>query len=63
MNHDMTKDEKLQTKLRVEEAKLKTKELAENVELDEDSKNWVFVVRGPPWSQHIVKLRPRKPQF
>ena len=49
VSHDMTKDERLNTKLLVEKAKEKSKN--ENL-----SKNWIFKVRGPPWEQRIVKL-------
>ncbi len=59
MNHDMTKEERKKTKLLVEEAKQKTARLAENPDLDEESKNFVFRVRGPPWSQEIIKVRKR----
>jgi len=59
VNHDMTKEEKANTKLLVEEAKRKSKELADSSQLDLISKNWVYKVRGPPWDQKIVKLRPR----
>ncbi len=59
MNHDMTKEERKKTKLLVEEAKRKTASLEENPDLDEESKNFVFRVRGPPWNQEIVKVRKR----
>ena len=49
VSHDMTKDERLNTKLSVEKTKEKGKN--ENV-----SKNWIFKVRDPPWEQRIVKL-------
>ena len=49
VSHDMTKDERLNTKLLVEKAKERSKN--ENV-----SKNWIFKVRRPPWEQRIVKL-------
>ena len=52
MSHDMTKDERTKTKLLVEEAKLKTND-------DQDSKNWIFKVRGPPWDQRIQRVRRR----
>ena len=63
MSHDMTKEEKEQTRLLVSEAKKKSKELSDNLDLDSDSKNWVFLLRGPPWKQHIVQVRPRRPLF
>ena len=61
MNHDMTKDEKILTKAKVEEAKSMSAELAENTELDGDSKNYVYKARGPPWNLRIdkVRFRPR----
>ena len=63
MSHDMTKEEKAQTRLRVEEERKKTAELANDTELDSDSKNWLFIVRGPPWKQRTVQVRPRRPQL
>ena len=59
MNHDMTKEERKKTKLLVEEAKSKTASLEENPDLDEESKNSVFKVQGPPWNQKILKVRKR----
>lgn len=59
MNHDMTAEEKANTKMLVEEARRKSNELAENSQLDSDSKNCFFKVRGPPWNLRIVKLRPQ----
>ena len=58
MSHDMTKEERLRTKMLVEEAKQKKRELSEKDENNE-SKNWVFRVRGPPWNQRIEKVRLR----
>ena len=59
MNHDMTRDEKEKTKLLVEKAKQQTKEIVEKSKTDENSKNWVSSVRGPPWNQEIRKVRLR----
>lgn len=59
IGHDMTQKERKQTKLLVEEAKKKTADLASDTELGEEEKNWIFRVRGPPWEQKIVKVRPR----
>ena len=57
VSHDMTKDERKQTKILVEKAKNQTKELASKKE--ETSKNWAYKVRGPPWDQRIEKVRLR----
>ena len=57
MNHDMTREERVKTKLLVEEAKRQTKDFMEKSKCDETSKNWVFKVRGPPWNQEIRKVR------
>ena len=59
----MTKEEKAQTRLRVEEARKKAAELANDTELDNDSINWFFIVRGPPWKQSTVQVRPHRPQL
>ena len=59
-NHDMTDVEKQNTKEKVKEAKQKTNDLQNNTALNEDAKNWVFLVRGPPWDQKIRKIRPRQ---
>ena len=59
----MTKEEKVKTRMLVEEAKKRSRELREDTELDNDSKNWIFLVRGPPWKQRIMKVRPRQPLF
>ena len=53
MSHDMTIEERKKTKDLVEEAKRKTEELTSK----NNSKNWVFKVRGPPWDQQIMKVR------
>ena len=58
MSHDMTKEERIQTKVLVEKAKQMTKDFTENNESDV-SKNWIFRVRGPPWNQRIQKIRLR----
>ena len=58
MSHDMTKEERIQTKVLVEKAKQMTKDFTENNENDV-SKNWIFRVRGPPWNQRIQKIRSR----
>lgn len=59
MSHDMTKEERQRTKFMVDDAKKKTKDIKDDITLDNDSKNWIFVVRGPPWKQTIEKVRPR----
>ena len=56
MSHDMTKEERKNTKSLDEEAKQKTKEFAQKSV--GNSKNWVFRVRGPPWDQKIMKVKP-----
>ena len=54
VGHDMTMEERKQTKLLVDKAKEQTQLLAVN---DNDaSKNWTYKVRGPPWEQHIEKV-------
>ena len=60
VSHDMTRDERNQTKALVDKAKEQTRALAAS---DNDaSKNWAYKVRGPPWDQHIkkVKIRPQQ---
>ena len=52
MSHDMTRDERTKTKLLIEEAKSKTIK-------DNDSKNWFYKVRGPPWDQRLQRVRRR----
>ena len=54
VSHDMT-EERLNTKLLVEKARKRNRELAGNND-ENISKNWVFKVRGPPWEQRIVKV-------
>ena len=47
VSHNMTMEERKQTKLLVDKAKEQTQLLAVN---DNDaSKNWTYEVRGPPW--------------
>ena len=56
----MTMEERKQTILLVDKAKEQTQLLAVN---DKDaSKNWTYKVRGPPWEQHIEKVRIRPHQ-
>ena len=57
-NHDMTDEERKARKEKVKEAKEKTDALRNNTSLSHDAKNWLFVVRGPPWDQRLVKKRP-----
>ena len=59
-NHDMTENEKKTTKTKLDEAKKKTEELKNNLTLSDDAKNWVYKIRGPPWDQKMVKVRPRQ---
>ena len=59
-NHDRTANEREATKERVKEAKKKTEELQNDSKLSDDAKNWVFLVRGPPWDQKTIKVRPRQ---
>ena len=58
-NHDRTADEREATKKKVKDAKKKTEDLQNDSTLTDDAKNWVFLVRGPPWDQRTVKVRPR----
>ena len=46
VSHDMTKDERKQTKELVEKAKKQTQDLAKDN--NNTSKNWAYKVRGPP---------------
>ena len=55
MSHDMTIEERKKRKTLVDEANQKTKVLAEST--DENAKNWVYRVRGPPWKQKIEKVK------
>ena len=55
VSHDMTLDERKRTKIRVEQAKMQTMQLAHSG--SQTSKNWVFKVRGPPRDQRIEKVR------
>ena len=55
VSHDMSVEERMKTKLLLEEAKQKTMDL--NTNDSSGSKNWIFRVRGPPWDQRIVKVR------
>jgi hypothetical protein len=57
VSHDMTREERQNTKVLVEQARKQTKEFAKNDE--QASKNWAFKVRGPPWNQRIEKVRIR----
>ena len=47
-------------KVQIEEAKKKTEDLQANNNLTDDAKNWVFLIRGPPWDLRMVKVRPRE---
>ena len=59
-NHDMTPEEKKAKKSLIENAKKKTAELQADNTLTSDEKNWMFLVRGPPWEHRMVKVRPRQ---
>ena len=61
-NHDVTEEEKKATKERVKEAEKKTEELKNDLTLSDDEKNWIFKIRGPPWDQRMVKIRPKEQQ-
>ena len=56
--HDMTEEERKTRKEKVKEAKEKTAELQNDTSISDDAKNWRFVIRGPPWEQRLVKIRP-----
>jgi hypothetical protein len=60
INHDMTPEEKQAKKVLIEDAKKKTAELQANNTLTNDQKNWLFLIRGPPWEHRMVKVRPRQ---
>ena len=49
VNHDMTKQEREENKKLISEAK----ELQDN----DESGNWIFKVRGPPWDRKIRKIK------
>ena len=57
-NHDRTEDERNKAKELVKKADEKTKQLNDDSTLDEDAKNWIYVIRGPPWDLREVKKRP-----
>lgn len=59
ISHDRTEEEKKATTERLQEAKQKNYEIQNNNLLNEEEKNWVFRVRGPPWNQKIVKVAKR----
>ena len=60
-NHDRTEVEKTRAKEFIKKAEEKTKKLQEDSSLDDDAKNWIFVIRGPPWDLREVKKRPQPP--
>ena len=49
MNHDMTKEEREMTKNLIKKAK--------DMNEQEKSGEWHFIVRGPPWDKEILKVR------
>ena len=53
MSHDMAIKERKKNKDLVEEVKRKIEELTTK----NNSKNWAFKVRDPPWDQQIMKVR------
>lgn len=54
-NHDRTDDERKIWKDMVNKAEQKTKQLHDNSTLTADAKNWMYVIRGPPWDLREVK--------
>ena len=60
INHDRTNEERDKAKELINKADEKTKSLQEDETLTEDAKNWMFVIRGPPWDLREVKKDPQQ---
>ena len=56
--HDMTKKERQLNKRKWEEAKTKNDEAKSNVELE--SGDFTYIVKGPPWERRVAKVYVKK---